>query len=207
MKAYRVLASCLLCLASLPLLADVTFKTSQVKVAGHPLKVELAIEEPQRLQGLMFRKSLGKEDGMLFIFDEPAYHSIWMKNTLIPLSVAFVDKDGVILNIEDMEPQTLDSHTAAGPAVYAIETNKGWYAGKKAGRRQGHRPACNPDDSRVTSAVSCQSPLPTSAITRRILRGRGLRIQPWRRARHGRHVGPRAGNATRRARPSRRWPA
>jgi hypothetical protein len=131
MKAYRVLASCLLFLASLPLLADVTFKTSQVKVAGHPLKVELAIEEPQRLQGLMYRKALGKEDGMLFIFDEPGYHSIWMKNTLIPLSVAFVDKDGVILNIVDMEPQTLDSHMAAGPAVYAIETNRGWYADKK----------------------------------------------------------------------------
>ena len=131
MKAYRVLASCLLFLASLPLLADVTFKTSQVKVAGHPLKVELAIEEPQRLQGLMYRKTLGKEDGMLFIFDEPGYHSIWMKNTLIPLSVAFVDKDGVILNIVDMEPQTLDSHMAAGPAVYAIETNRGWYADKK----------------------------------------------------------------------------
>jgi|SRR6185369_10415177 uncharacterized membrane protein (UPF0127 family) len=131
MKAYRVLASCLLFLASLPLLADVTFKTSQVKVAGHPLKVELAIEEPQRLQGLMYRKALGKEDGMLFIFDEPGYHSIWMKNTLIPLSVAFVDKDGVILNIADMEPQTLDSHMAAGPAVYAIETNRGWYADKK----------------------------------------------------------------------------
>jgi len=131
MKAYRVLASCLLFLASLPLLADVTFKTSQVKVACHPLKVELAIEEPQRLQGLMYRKALGKEDGMLFIFDEPGYHSIWMKNTLIPLSVAFVDKDGVILNIADMEPQTLDSHMAAGPAVYAIETNRGWYADKK----------------------------------------------------------------------------
>jgi uncharacterized membrane protein (UPF0127 family) len=131
MKAYRVLASCVLFLASLPLLADVTFKTSQVKVAGHPLKVELAIEEPQRLQGLMYRKTLGKEDGMLFIFDEPGYHSIWMKNTLIPLSVAFVDKDGVILNIADMEPQTLDSHMAAGPAVYAIETNRGWYADKK----------------------------------------------------------------------------
>jgi uncharacterized membrane protein (UPF0127 family) len=79
----------------------------------------------------MFRKSMGKDDGMLFIFDEPGYHSIWMKNTLIPLSVAFVDKDGVILNIADMEPQTLDSHQAAGPAVYAIETNVGWFAGKK----------------------------------------------------------------------------
>jgi hypothetical protein len=131
MKAYRVLASCLLFLASLPLLADVAFKTSRVLVAGHPLKVELAIEEPQRLQGLMFRKSLGHDDGMVFLFDEPGYHSMWMKDTLIPLSVAFVDKDGVILNILDMEPQTLDSHQAAGPAVYAIETNKGWFAEKK----------------------------------------------------------------------------
>jgi hypothetical protein len=54
-----------------------------------------------------------------------------MKNTLIPLSVAFIDADGVILNIVDMEPQTLDSHAAAGPAVYAIETNKGWFAARK----------------------------------------------------------------------------
>ena len=132
MKATRVLAAGLvLLLASMASLAEVTFKTSQVKVAGHPLKVELANDEPQRMQGLMFRKSLGAEDGMLFVFDEAAYHSMWMKNTLIPLSVAFVDRDGVILNILDMEPQTLDSHMAAGPAVYAIETNKGWFAAKK----------------------------------------------------------------------------
>ena len=132
MKATRVLAAGLvLVIASMASLAEVTFKTSQVKVAGHPLKVELANDEPQRMQGLMFRKSLGAEDGMLFVFDEAAYHSMWMKNTLIPLSVAFVDRDGVILNILDMEPQTLDSHMAAGPAVYAIETNKGWFAAKK----------------------------------------------------------------------------
>ena len=75
----------------------------------------------------MFRKSMPKNDGMLFIFDEPAYHAMWMKNTLIPLSVAFLDADGRILNILDMEPQTLDTHQAAGPARYAIETNKGWF--------------------------------------------------------------------------------
>ena len=130
MKAARVLAAVLL-FASMASPAEVTFKTSSVKVANHPLKVEVAADEPQRMQGLMFRKSLGREDGMLFIFDEPAYHSMWMKNTLIPLSVAFIDRDGVILNILDMEPQTLDSHMAAGPAVYAIETNKGWFAAKK----------------------------------------------------------------------------
>ena len=131
MKAFRVLATLAFFFASLPALADVAFKTSSVKVGPHPLKVEVAAEEPQRIQGLMHRKSLGREDGMLFIFDEPAYHSMWMKNTLIPLSVAFIDKDGVILNILDMEPQTEDSHMAAGPAVYALETNTGWFAAKK----------------------------------------------------------------------------
>jgi uncharacterized membrane protein (UPF0127 family) len=131
MKTARVLAAALLFLASLPSLAEVSFKTANVKVASHPLKVEVAADEPQRMQGMMHRKSLGREEGMLFIFDEPAYHSMWMKNTLIPLSVAFIDRNGVILNILDMEPQTLDSHMAAGPAVYAIETNKGWFAAKK----------------------------------------------------------------------------
>ena len=131
MKIHRVLSAALLCLAFAPAFADVSFKTATVKVASHPLKVELAADEPQRMQGLMYRKSMGKEEGMLFVFDEPAYHSMWMKNTLIPLSVAFIDKDGVILNILDMEPQTLDSHMAAGPAVYALETNKGWFAAKK----------------------------------------------------------------------------
>ena len=130
MKAARVLAAILL-VASMASFGEVTFKTSSVKVASHPLKVEVAADEPQRMQGLMFRKSLGREEGMLFVFDEPAYHSMWMKNTLIPLSVAFIDRNGVILNILDMEPQTLDSHMAAGPAVYAIETNKGWFAAKK----------------------------------------------------------------------------
>ena len=108
--------------------AEVTFRTGKVAVAGHPLKVEIASSDPQRMQGMMFRKKLGPDDGMLFIFEEPAYHSMWMKNTLIPLSVAFLDAEGRILNILDMEPETLDTHTAAGPAVYAVETNKGWFA-------------------------------------------------------------------------------
>jgi uncharacterized membrane protein (UPF0127 family) len=117
--------------AALHARADTAMQTLHLKVASHPLKVEVALTEEQRNQGLMFRKSLGHDDGMLFIFDDPGYYAMWMKNTLIPLSVAFVDADGVILNILDMEPQTLDSHGAAGPAVYAIETNKGWFAAHK----------------------------------------------------------------------------
>ncbi len=129
--AARFLAGAAFLAASLAANADLAFKTAQVKVGPHPLNVEVASSDPQRMQGLMFREKLGRNDGMLFIFDEPAYQSMWMKNTLIPLSVAFIDADGRILNILDMEPQTLDTHSSAGPAVYAIETNKGWFAQNK----------------------------------------------------------------------------
>jgi hypothetical protein len=129
--AARFLAGVAFLAASLCANAGLTFKTAHVKVGPHPLNVEVASSEPQRMQGLMFREKLGRNDGMLFIFDEPAYQSMWMKDTLIPLSVAFIDAEGRILNILDMEPQTLDTHSSAGPAVYAIETNKGWFAEKK----------------------------------------------------------------------------
>jgi uncharacterized membrane protein (UPF0127 family) len=127
----RFLAAAALACACAAAAAESAAKTATVKVAGHPLRVEIAATDPQREKGLMFRRAMPREDGMLFVFDEPAYHAMWMKNTLIPLSVAFIDRDGVILNIEDMEPQTLDAHQAAGPAIYAIETNKGWYAERK----------------------------------------------------------------------------
>ena len=134
MKAIRVLAAFLLAV-SLSALADVKFKTGSVKVGPYPMKVELAVDEAQRAQGLMYRKSMPKEEGMLFVFEEPAYQSFWMKNTLIPLSIAFMDKDGVILNILDMEPQNEDPHVSDGAATYALETNKGWFKekGVKAG--------------------------------------------------------------------------
>jgi hypothetical protein len=127
----------LVCCAALGAGAQEKFQTTQIKVGPHPLKVELAVSDPQRMQGLMFREKLGKNDGMLFVFDESAYQSMWMKNTLIPLSVAFLDSDGVILNILDMEPHTLTPNMSAGPARYAVETNKGWFAEKqlKAGDR------------------------------------------------------------------------
>ena len=111
--------------------ADAKPRATTVKVGGHALRVEVMATDPDRAKGLMHRKSLGANDGMLFVFDEPGYHSMWMKNTLIPLSVAFIDAQGVILNILDMEPQTEDTHMSAGPSIYAIETNKGWFAGKK----------------------------------------------------------------------------
>ncbi len=129
-KTFRFLAAIFI-LAAMPALADAPMRTALLKVGTHTLKVEVAQTDAQREKGLMFRKHLGRDDGMLFIFDEPAYHAMWMKNTLIALSVAFLDAQGTILNIVDMEPQTLDAHAAAGPAVYAIETNKGWFDARK----------------------------------------------------------------------------
>lgn len=128
--AARFLLAALLASSALAL-ADAKVRTTSIKVGPHPLKVEVVDTDETRSRGLMNREKLGRDDGMLFIFDEPAYHAMWMKNTLIPLSVAFVDAQGVILNILDMEPQTLDTHQSAGPSIYAIETNKGWFAAKK----------------------------------------------------------------------------
>jgi len=124
------LAAALLAFAGLAP-AEAPLPVTQVRVAGHALRVEVAATIEHRMQGLMFRRKLARNDGMLFVFDEPGYHAMWMKNTPLPLSVAFVDADGRILNIADMEPHTLEQHAAAGPARYAIETNKGWFAERR----------------------------------------------------------------------------
>lgn len=128
--AARAIAALVLAAAGLAQ-AQAPLPVRQVKVAGHALRVEVAATIEQRMKGLMFREKLGADEGMLFVFDEPGYHAMWMKNTPLPLSVAFVDGAGAILNILDMEPHTLDQHAAAGPAVYAIETNKGWFAKRR----------------------------------------------------------------------------
>ena len=133
----RVLATALLVFAAAPATANAKLPTTTIKVGSHALRVEVVATDAERQKGLMFREKLGRNDGMLFVFDEPAYHSMWMKNTLIPLSVAFVDAKGEILNILDLEPHSLETRMSAGPATYAIETNRGWFAaqGLKAGDR------------------------------------------------------------------------
>lgn len=96
----------------------------------HVIQAEIAATEPQRQQGLMFREKLAPNSGMVFLFGQPAQVCMWMKNTPLPLSVAFIDERGKIMNIEDMQPQTTDAHCAAGQATYALEMNKGWFAQK-----------------------------------------------------------------------------
>ena len=88
---------------------------------------EVAANQTDRMQGLMQRREMGAQQGMIFSFAFVERHCMWMKNTLLPLSVAFLDESGTILNIENMQPQTENSHCAAGPARYALEMNLGWF--------------------------------------------------------------------------------
>jgi uncharacterized membrane protein (UPF0127 family) len=104
--------------------------TVQLNAGMYLIRAEVAADFASRAQGLMYRKQLGSNAGMLFIFDQPGEQCMWMKNTLIPLSVAFVDDQGKIINVEDMAPQTLDSHCARRPARYALEMNGGWFAAR-----------------------------------------------------------------------------
>jgi hypothetical protein len=99
-----------------------------LSINGHRLAAEVASTEPARAQGLMHRRILAEHRGMLFVFADVAMHAMWMMNTHIPLSVAFLDERGVIINIEDMKPHTQDTHPAARPAKYALEANLGWFA-------------------------------------------------------------------------------
>jgi len=101
------------------------------------IEAEVAANQENRMQGLMQRRSMGANQGMLFVFPQAERHCMWMRNTLLPLSVAFLDEQGRILNVEDMKPQTDTSHCAAAPARFALEMNAGWFAGKglKAGQR------------------------------------------------------------------------
>ncbi len=92
------------------------------------IRVEVAKTPGERAVGLMGRKHLGKEEGMLFIFEEEGYHSFWMKETLIPLSIAFIDREGRIVKITDMKPLTLTSHSPPQPVLYALEMNQGWFS-------------------------------------------------------------------------------
>ncbi len=104
-------------------------------IDGHEAVVEVANTEPTRMTGLMFRRDMGKDNGMLFVFSDAQSRAFWMKNTLIPLSIAFIDASGKILNVLEMPPLTEQSFLSAGPAKYALEMNTGWYEklGIKAG--------------------------------------------------------------------------
>ncbi|MDQ4107109.1 MAG: DUF192 domain-containing protein [Actinomycetota bacterium] len=92
-----------------------------------PVKVEIADEPAEQVQGLMNRTALGENRGMLFVFESETTLSFWMKNTLIPLSIAYMDSEGRIVDIQRMEPLDETSHPSAEPAQYALEVNQGFF--------------------------------------------------------------------------------
>lgn len=94
------------------------------------IDTQLATTPRQREIGLMFRKEMPQSEGMLFVFEQPATQCFWMKNTLLPLTAAFVADDGRIVNLVDMKPRTLDSHCSEEPVRYVLEMNQGWFAKK-----------------------------------------------------------------------------
>lgn len=134
----KMLAAALLLsgpLSPRPATARPPLPTVTLHVGGHTIRVEHAATPETLREGLMHRTALAADNGMLFELGEPDIHCFWMKNTLIPLSIAFIDRDGRIVDIQDMRPQSLDPHCPTEPITRALEMNLGWFA--RAGVRTG----------------------------------------------------------------------
>ena len=101
--------------------------TIELFAGMHRIEAEVAATQDSRMSGMMLRTMMLPQRGMLFVFPQVAKHCMWMRNTLLPLSVAFLDDKARIINVEDMQPQTEDNHCAAQPARYALEMNLGWF--------------------------------------------------------------------------------
>ena len=117
---------------------------ARVKLSAgmHLIDAQVAQTPEQREIGLMYRASMPVTEGMLFVFEAPATQCFWMKNTLLPLTAAFIADDGTIVNLENMKPQTLDSHCSTKPVRFVLEMNQGWFAkkGVKPGSKISGRP-------------------------------------------------------------------
>jgi len=108
----------------------------------HLIDAQVAATIEQRSTGLMFRRDMPQSEGMLFVFEQATVQCFWMKNTLLPLTAAFVANDGTIVNLADMKPRTTESHCSKEPVRYVLEMNQGWFGKKgiKAGFKLGGQP-------------------------------------------------------------------
>lgn len=104
-----------------------TLPRVQLQAGIHLIKAEVAADDRSRATGLMFRERLGPSEGMLFVFESPGRQCFWMRNTKIPLSIAFLADDGSIVNVERMQPMSEDSHCSAQPVRFALEMSQGWF--------------------------------------------------------------------------------
>lgn len=118
----------------------------QLTAGFHQIDTQVATTPDEQALGLMFRKEMPQHEGMLFVFPSARQQCFWMKNTLIPLTAAFVADDGTIVNLEDMNPQTTQSHCSKKPVRFVLEVNQGWFErkGLKAGTKLSGRPFANP---------------------------------------------------------------
>lgn len=109
-------------------LGQASMPQMELTAGFHRIEAEVAANDQNRQVGLMNRRNMPAQHGMLFVFTHEFSHCMWMRNTFIPLSVASIDGDGTIINIEDMQPQTETNHCARRPARFALEMNQGWFA-------------------------------------------------------------------------------
>lgn len=116
--------------------------TTPLTIGMHVVQAELAITPEQQATGMMFRTSMGTHEGMLFVNEDRGVRCFWMRNTLIPLSIAFIADDGRIVNIAEMQPKSDQTHCSAEPVRFALEMNQGWFAkrGIKPGMKVSGRP-------------------------------------------------------------------
>lgn len=105
----------------------------ELKTGIYRIQAEVASTAPARQVGLMNRTSMPTDSGMLFIFDQRAIHCFWMSNTKIPLSIAFIADDGKVVNIEEMQAETLNNHCPKAPVRYALEMNRQWFSQRAIG--------------------------------------------------------------------------
>jgi uncharacterized protein len=126
MNFHRLSLAGIMVLAPLAVFAQ-DLPVMELTAGMHRIEAEVVNSQETRMRGLMMRQSMPMQRGMLFVFDAEARHCMWMKNTLLPLSVAFIDERGRIINVEEMQPQTEDNHCAAKPARFALEMNAGWF--------------------------------------------------------------------------------
>ena len=116
---------------------QLTLPRVKLSAGMHQIDAQVAQTPVQRQTGLMHRREMPQHEGMLFVFEQPATQCFWMKNTLLPLTAAFIADDGTIVNLADMKPQTEDSHCSTKPVRFVLEMNQGWFGKKnlKAGSR------------------------------------------------------------------------
>ncbi|MFT4265941.1 MAG: DUF192 domain-containing protein [Xenophilus sp.] len=134
LRRLALAAALLAPLAAFPQQPQMDLPRVRLSAGMYQIDAQVAATPQQRQTGLMFRREMPASEGMIFVFEDASPQCFWMKNTLIPLSAAFVADDGRIVNIEDMQPQTTDNHCSEAPVRYVLEMNQGWFAKKNIGK-------------------------------------------------------------------------